>query len=198
MLDGGEPTWPIEQNWGSCGAILISAALGAIGAQVQALPLLAEVAAVAFGCILVIFGKRETTSIVRGDSAQSPLQITDAELKSLMRACLSKTDLQLSASREYFGRWLQITGHLDNVSPFSKGHSGVTFQEYEVLSGNFISMQVSSRYQVDRILKNTVRGTALTISGQVTSIGASGVILGKCEVILIGQRADDGSDPKAA
>jgi hypothetical protein len=187
-----------RQNWGRAGAILISAALGAIGARAQALPLLTEVAAVAVGCILVIFGKRETTPVVWGDSAQSPLQITDAGLKALMRVCLSKTDLQLSASREYFGRWLQITGHLENVSPFSKGHSTVTFQEYEVLSGNFISMQVSGRYQVDRILKNTVRGTVLTISGQVTSIGASGVILGKCEIILIGQRADDGYDPKAA
>jgi hypothetical protein len=159
---------------------------------------LTEVAAVVVGCIFIIFGKREPAPIVWGDSAQSPLQITDAELKELMRLCLSKTDLQLSASREYFGRWLQLTGHLDNVSPFSKGHSKVTFKEYEVLSGNFISMQVSNRYQVDRILKNTVRGTVLTISGQVTSIGASGVILGKCEIILIGQGADDGSDPKAA
>src|SRR5947207_12139007 len=89
-----------------------------------------------------------------------------------MRVSLSQTALQLSASREYFGRWLRITGHLDNVSPFSKGHSTVTFQEYEVLSGNFILMQVSNRYQVDRVLKNTVRGTALTICG--TSVPANG------------------------
>jgi hypothetical protein len=187
-----------RQNWGRAGAILISAALGAIGVRAQSLPLLIEVAAVVVGCVLVISGRREMAPAVLGDSAQSPLQITDAELKELMRVCLSKTDLQLSASKEYFGRWLQITGHLNNVSPFSKGHSTVTFQEYEVLSGNFISMQVSNRYQVDRILKNTVRGTMLTISGQVTSIGAFGVILGKCEIILIGQGADDGSDSKAA
>lgn len=187
-----------RKNWGRAGSILISAALGAIGARAQALPLMLEVAAVAAGCILIICGKREATPIVWGDSAQSPLQLTDAELKEVMQLCLSKTDLQLSTSREYFGRWLQITGHLDNVSPFSEGHSTVTFQEYEALSSNFISMQVSNRYQVDRILRNTVRGTVLTISGQVTSIGSSSLILGKCEVILIGQGADDGFDPTLA
>jgi hypothetical protein len=173
--------------------------LGAIGVQAHALPLLTEVAAVVVGCIFVIFGKSEAAApIVLGDSEQLPLQITDAELKELMRLCLSKTDLQLSTSREYFGRWLQVTGHLDNVSSFSEGHARVTFQEYEVLLGNFISMHFSDRYQVDRVLKNTVRDTVLTISGQITSIGASGVILGKCQIILIGQRSDDGSAPKAA
>lgn len=187
-----------RKNWGRAGSILITAALGAIGARAHALPLLIEIAGVVIGCILVIFGKREPSNVAPGDFAEFPLQLADTQLNELMRLCMSKTDIQLSASTEYFGRWLQITGHLDNVSVFCRGHSKVTFQEYRVLSGNFISMHVADRYQVDRILRNTARGTVLTITGQVTSIGASGIILGKCQIIVIGYVGDDGSGPKAA
>jgi len=187
-----------RQNWRRAGSILVTAALGAIGAQTHALSLFVEIAVVAIGCILIIFGKQTASRIIPGDSSESPLQLADAELMDLMKHCVRSTDLQLSASREYFGRWLQVTGRLDNVSPFLKGHSKVTFQEHKVLSGHFISMHVTDRYQVNRVLRNIVRGTTLTITGQVTSIGASGIILGKCEIIRIGQLCDDGTDPKVA
>jgi hypothetical protein len=185
-----------RQNWRIAGSILVTAALGAVGTEAHALPLFVEVAAIVIGCILIIFGKRAAPHIIQGDSAESPVQLADAGLMDLMKHCAKSTDLQLSASRQYYGRWLQVTGRLDNVSPFSKGYSEVTFQEHKVLSGHLISMHVTDRYQVNRVLMNIVRGTALTITGQVISIGASGIILGKCEIVLIGQLCDDGTDPK--
>jgi hypothetical protein len=102
------PRWrrthvPNRQSWGRAGAILVSAALGAVGARAHALPLLIEVAAVVSGCFLMIFGKRDTTITEAGDSADSPLKFTDAELRELAWLCRSQTDLQLSTSGQYYG-----------------------------------------------------------------------------------------------
>lgn len=195
------------KNLGRIGPTLVTAALGAIGAEVAAitttdkaavslLPLAIEIVVSLIGLVLILCQRFWTAHAALGGSPQRPLVLTDPELAKLMRLCVSKTDLQDDASIKYYGRWVQITGHLDNVTRWRKGHSTITLREFNVLSGNFISMQISDHYEVERTLVRIARGTTLTLAGKINSIGPSGIILGNCKIMEIGQVRDRG--PKAA
>ncbi|MGP8001370.1 MAG: hypothetical protein ACLPKI_29200 [Streptosporangiaceae bacterium] len=194
-----------RQNLGTVGSVLITAGLGAIGAEIPTITtnesnislvcLVVEIVAVVTGCVLIAGQKRGPAHAVRGGSLQHPREFTAAELTRIMQLCMSKTDLQLTAAREHYGSWMQLTGHLDNVSPYAKGHSTVTLQEFRMPAGKFVLMQITDRYEVERNLARIARGTVLTITGKVTSIGASGIILGRCRIVAIGQGGDKASGP---
>lgn len=188
---------------GSAGSVLVTAGLGAIGAEIPTITtsesnislvcLVVEIVAVIIGCALMAAQKRGPAHAVRGGSLQHPREFTAAELSRIMQLCVSKTDLQLTAAQEYYGSWMRLTGRLDNVSRYAKGHSTVTLQEFRMPSGNFVLMQIADRYEVERNLARIARGTVLTITGKVTSIGASGIILGRCKIVGIGQGGDEAS-----
>lgn len=93
-----------RRDWRRAGTILVTAALSAIEARLSSLPLLIEVAATILGCTLIIKGKRAYFKEKLGGSLQSPIEFTLEKLDKVKRLCTGKTDLQIHASREYYGR----------------------------------------------------------------------------------------------
>lgn len=185
-----------KQYWGRAGPALVSLALASIGVELSTLadktgyaPWLLGAEGLLFfiGCIMFF---RRKLAATQGSSAEEAIELSDLDLASVLTTYSSQTDLQLARSTpEYYGKWIQLTGCLDNVTLWSGYSYSVKFQATDSLSGNAVEMQFNDRRKFESTLQLVRPGTTLVITGRVTFIGRQGIIIAGCRLMAIGQPA---------
>lgn len=117
-------------------------------------------------------------------------EFSDAEPAEIMSVLTgATTDIQANKLlRPYYGKWLRVSGPLENATAWSSGSSLVTFSNFLSIGENRVNAFFNDEHVVEGRLALLRVGTRLTIIGQITDVGRLGITLMHCEIESVASR----------